>query len=378
MTLKRRNLIAAAALVPLGARVVSAAPPAEQITPALIDAAKKEGKVTYYTAMDLSVAEPMAKAFEARYPGIKVAVERTGAERLFNRIGQEAGSNIRRCDVVNSSDAAHFIVWKRQDWLAPFVTVDIAETVAPEQRDADGTYTNQRTHLSTMAYNTSLLKPEDAPKGFVDLLDPKYAGKLVKGHPAYSGTIMTATQQVARELGWGYFEKLAKQKVLQVQSATEPPKRIEAGERAIAVDGSERARTADRGHPAGRGHAADLQPDGGLQERAQPQRRAPAGRLDHVGRGPEVHRRPERPVSGQPEGRRQGRPAVAVVDQDAARGSGRGREDGGRDQGQVCQVLQGMSLRWERATPVASSFAGSTKSATAVARSQQRGTCVLS
>ena len=47
MTLKRRNLIAAAALVPLGARVVSAAPPAEQITPALIDAAKKEGKVTY-------------------------------------------------------------------------------------------------------------------------------------------------------------------------------------------------------------------------------------------------------------------------------------------------------------------------------------------
>jgi iron(III) transport system substrate-binding protein len=218
---------------------VSAAPPAEQITPALIDAAKKEGKVTYYTAMDLSVAEPMAKAFEARYPGIKVAVERTGAERLFNRIGQEAASNIRRCDVVNSSDAAHFIVWKRQDWLAPFVTVDIAETVALEQRDADGTYTNQRTHLSTMAYNTSLLKPADAPKGFVDLLDPKYVGKLVKGHPAYSGTIMTATQQVARELGWGYFEKLAKQKVLQVQSATEPPKRIEAGERAIAVDGSD-------------------------------------------------------------------------------------------------------------------------------------------
>ena len=61
----------------------------------------------------------------------------------------------------------------------------------------------------------------------------------MKGHPGYSGTIMTATQQIARELGWSYFEKLAKQKVLQVQSATEPPKRIEAGERAIAVDGSD-------------------------------------------------------------------------------------------------------------------------------------------
>src|SRR5690242_16339807 len=116
--------------------------------------------------MDLSVAEPMAKAFEAKYPGIKVAVERTGAERLFNRIAQEQASNIRRADVVNTSDAAHVIVWKRQDWLQPYVTTDIAENVPVEQRDPDGTYTNQRTHLSTIAYNASLVKPEDAPKGY--------------------------------------------------------------------------------------------------------------------------------------------------------------------------------------------------------------------
>ena len=241
--MRRRQFVAAAAastvLAPLGARVLSAAPPPQAITPALIEAAKKEGKVTYYTAMDLSVAEPMAKAFEAKYPGIKVAVERTGAERLFNRIGQEVGSNIRRVDVANSSDAAHFIVWKRQGWLEPFLTPDMAENLPADQRDPDGAFVNQRTHLSAIAYNTKLVKPEDAPKGFVDLLDPKYSGKLVKGHPGYSGTIMTATQQLAKALGWEYFEKLSRQKVLQVQSATEPPKRIEAGERAIAVDGSD-------------------------------------------------------------------------------------------------------------------------------------------
>ena len=235
----RRTLLTAAALVPFGAKVVSAAPPPEAVTPALIEAAKKEGKVTYYTAMDLSVAEPVAKAFEAKYAGIKVTVERTGSERLFNRIAQETASNIRKVDVANSADAAHFLPWKRQDWLAPFVTVDMAENIPAEQRDPDGTWVNQRTHLSAIAYNSSLVKPEDAPKGFNDLLDPKYAAKLVKGHPGYSGTIMTATHQLARELGWGYFEKLAKQKVLQVQSATEPPKKIEAGERAIAVDGSD-------------------------------------------------------------------------------------------------------------------------------------------
>ncbi len=241
--MRRRTLLASTAaspfLVPFGARVLSAAPPPEQITPALIEAAKKEGKVSYYTAMDLSVAEPMARAFEAKYPGIKVAVERTGSERLFNRIAQEVASKIYKVDVANSADAAHFLPWKRQGWLAPFLTVEMAENIPAEQRDPDGTYVNQRTHLSAIAYNTSLVKPEDAPKGFVDLLDPKYAGKMVKAHPGYSGTIMTATQQIVRELGWEYFEKLAKQKVLQVQSATEPPKKIEAGERAIAVDGSD-------------------------------------------------------------------------------------------------------------------------------------------
>lgn len=237
--MRRRSLIAAGLLLPFGARVLSAAPPPQAVTVELVEAAKKEGKVTYYTAMDLSVAEPMARAFEAKFPGIKVAVERTGAERLFNRIGQEVGSNIKRVDVVNSSDAAHFIVWKRQGWLEPFLTLDMAENLPASQRDADAAFVNQRTHLSTIAYNSSLVKPEDAPKGFNDLLDPKYVGKLVKGHPGYSGTIMTATQQLAKALGWEYFEKLSKQKVLQVQSATEPPKRIEAGERAIAGDGSD-------------------------------------------------------------------------------------------------------------------------------------------
>jgi len=237
--MRRRHFLAATAALPLGARVVSAAPPATAIDQALVDAALKEGKVTYYTAMDLSVAEPMARAFEAKYPGIKVAVERSGAERVFQRIGQEMGSRIYRVDVVNSSDAAHFIVWKREGWLAPFLSQDMAANLPADMVDPDGAYCNQRTHLSTIAYNSKLLAPADAPKGFRDLLDPKYAGKMVKGHPGYSGTIMTATQQLARELGWEYFEKLSKQKVLQVQSATEPPKRIAAGERAIAVDGSD-------------------------------------------------------------------------------------------------------------------------------------------
>jgi iron(III) transport system substrate-binding protein len=219
--------------------VRAAAPPPEAITPQLIEAAKKEAKVVLYSAMDLPVGEKLGKAFEAQYPGIQVQIERSGSERLFQRIDQEFGSNIRAADVVNSSDASHFITWKKNGWLAPYVTEDMAQHFLPEYRDPDGMSATTRIYLSSIAYNTNLVKPDDAPKSFADLLDPKWAGKMVKGHPAYSGTIMTATFQMVREFGWDYYEKLSKQRVMQVQSSTDPPKKLALGERAVMADGNE-------------------------------------------------------------------------------------------------------------------------------------------
>jgi iron(III) transport system substrate-binding protein len=219
--------------------VRAAAPPPEAITPQLIEAAKKEAKVVLYSAMDLPVGEKLGKAFEAQYPGIQVQIERSGSERLFQRIDQEFGSNIRAADVVNSSDASHFITWKKNGWLAPYVTEDMAQHFLPEYRDPDGMSATTRIYLSSIAYNTNLVKPGDAPKSFADLLDPKWAGKMVKGHPAYSGTIMTATFQMVREFGWDYYEKLSKQRVMQVQSSTDPPKKLALGERAVMADGNE-------------------------------------------------------------------------------------------------------------------------------------------
>ncbi|HEY3029904.1 MAG TPA: extracellular solute-binding protein [Bradyrhizobium sp.] len=215
------------------------APPAEAITPQLIEAAKKEAKVVLYSAMDLPVGEKLGKAFEAQYPGIAVQIERSGSERLFQRIDQEFASSIRACDVVNSADASHFIPWKRNGWLAPFVSEDVAKHFPPQYRDPDGMFATTRIWLSSIAYNTNLVKPDDAPKSFADLLDPKWAGKMVKGHPAYSGTIMTTTFQLVRELGWDYLERLSKQRVMQVQSSTDPPKKLALGERAVMADGNE-------------------------------------------------------------------------------------------------------------------------------------------
>src|SRR5499426_1887583 len=209
------------------------------VTPQLIEAAKKEGKAVWYTAVDLPVAERIAKAFAAKYPGIAVRVERSGGERIFQRIGQEYASNIHAVDIVNSSDAAHFIVCKRDGILAPYVPEEVAKFYPDEHKDADGQFASFRVWLSIIAYNTNLVKAEDAPKSFADLLDPKWKGKIVKAHPGYSGTIMTATYQMQRDLGWSYFEQLAKQNVMQVQSSADPPKKLDLGERAVMADGNE-------------------------------------------------------------------------------------------------------------------------------------------
>jgi iron(III) transport system substrate-binding protein len=238
----RRDILKGSTALAAGAFATSvraAAPPAAPVTPALIDAAKKEGKVVWYTSLDLPAAERVAKAFEEKYSGIAVRVERTGAERVFQRIGQEYASRIHAVDVVQSSDASHFIVWKRDGILEPYVPEDVARFYPPEHKDPDGTFASFRVWLSVMGYNTSLVKAEAAPKSFADLLDPRWKGKIVKAHPGYSGTIMTATFQISRDIGWDYLEKLAKQNVMQVQSSADPPKKLEIGERSVMADGNE-------------------------------------------------------------------------------------------------------------------------------------------
>jgi iron(III) transport system substrate-binding protein len=230
--------VAAGTFVP-SAKVLAQAPPPAAITPELIKAAQKEGKVVWYTSLDLPVAERVAKQFATRYQGIAPRVERTGAERVYQRIGQEYSAKIHAVDVVQSSDAAHFIVWKRNGILLPYVPEDVAKFWPEEHRDRDGQFSTFRAWLCCLGYNTNMLKAPEAPKSFADLLDPKWAGKMVKAHPGYSGTIMTATFQLQRDLGWGYLEKLAQQKVMQLQSASDPPKKLALGERAIQADGNE-------------------------------------------------------------------------------------------------------------------------------------------
>ena len=236
-----RNLLRLAACTAATAIVLTAAParvsPASFVTPDLARA-KAEGLVVFYTSVDVSVAERLARDFQSKY-GIKVQVERTGSERVFQRIGQEMGSNLHVVDVVNTSDAANFLVWKNSGWLANARFEEIERFWPPQFRDRDATFATWRATLSPIAYNSAQVKPGEAPATWADLLQPRWKGKLVKAHPAYSGSEMTADYELMKALGWTYLQKLGDQKVMQVQSSTEPPKVLSRGEQPVMAGGNE-------------------------------------------------------------------------------------------------------------------------------------------
>ena len=134
-------------LAALAAAVVAAMPAAAQeTTPAMVAAAEKEGKVVWYNSVDVKVAEAIAKAFKEKYPKIDVQVERTGSERVLQRVNQEMQAGIKNADVVNSSDASHFIFWKKQGWLAKHTPPDTLKFDA-KYRDPEGYYQTWRASL---------------------------------------------------------------------------------------------------------------------------------------------------------------------------------------------------------------------------------------
>ncbi len=215
------------------------APATYEVTPELIAAAEKEGSVAWYTSADTEVVERLAADFHAKYPRIEVHTERSGAERNLQRISQEYSSNLHLVDIYEASDAVQFPLFKRRGWLAPLLPAEVVKLWPKSGVDKDGQFAVLRANLSVIAYNTKLVKAEDAPKSLADLLDPKWRGRMVKAHPGYSGTIMTATFVISRALGWDYFEKLGQQRVLQTQSSSDPPKKLALGERPVMADGNE-------------------------------------------------------------------------------------------------------------------------------------------
>jgi iron(III) transport system substrate-binding protein len=205
---------------------------------ARIEAAKKEGKVVWYTSLALPTAEKIGKLFEAAYPGIKVEVQRTGSQRILQRVMQETQANLKLVDVIHTSDAGHFVLLKTKKLLMKYSPAGI-DAFPAGFKDKDGYYFTLRATVNVIAYNTKLVPAAEAPKGWKDLLDPKWRGKMVTAHPGYSGVISTHVLALVQLYGWDYFKQLAQNKLMLVQSAVDPAGVVASGERQVAVDGGD-------------------------------------------------------------------------------------------------------------------------------------------
>ncbi len=204
----------------------------------LIQAAKKEGKVVWYTSLDLPSSNMLAQLFMKKYEGIEVEVHRTGSQRVLTRLMQEVSAGIKNGDIVHTSDAGHFVLLKNKGFLMKY-TPKGTESFPESFKDNDAFHYSMRATLSTIAYNAMTVSEKEAPKTWKDLLSPKWKGKMVTAHPGYSGIIMTHVLALVNLYDWDYFKELAKNKLHLVQSADDPAGVVASGERAVAANGTE-------------------------------------------------------------------------------------------------------------------------------------------
>jgi iron(III) transport system substrate-binding protein len=205
---------------------------------ALFQAARKEGVVLWYTSLALPSSTAIAHAFKTKYTGIDVEVHRTGSQRVLQRVMQEATAGIKNADVIHTSDAGNFELFKDKGMLLKYTPRGV-EPFPAAFKDKDGFYFGMRATLSVIAYNPKVVADKDAPKTWKELLNPKWKGKMVSAHPGYSGIIMTHVLALVNLYGWDYFRDLGKNSLHMVQSANDPAGVVASGERPIGANGAE-------------------------------------------------------------------------------------------------------------------------------------------
>jgi len=237
--MSRRSIPAFVAVATLAALVAGFVTAGDAQTPNRhLEAARKEGKVVWYTSLVLPSAERVAKLFETAYPDVKVEVHRTGSQRILQRVMQELQANIKNVDVVHTSDAGHYVLLNDKKLRAKYTPAGV-DAFPAGFKDKDGYYYGLRATVNAITYNTKMVSAAEAPKTWKDLLDPKWKGKMVTAHPGYSGVIATHVLALVHLHGWDYFKQLAQNQLMLVQSANDPSTVVTSGERVVAANGGD-------------------------------------------------------------------------------------------------------------------------------------------
>jgi ABC-type Fe3+ transport system substrate-binding protein len=203
----------------------------------LVEGAKKEGKVTFYTGLIVDqVVRPLKEGFEKEYPFLQVDFFRGNSENVARRVLAEYQARRYDVDVVSGSAATSMV--QRAGFMQRFYSPHLAEYPA-ELKDAKGFWASSNVYFMTLGYNTRNVKANELPKTYEDLLHPRWKGQMMwstsrgSGAPQFIGNILLTMGQ---EAGKGYLQKLRRQNIAKsTASARQILDLVIAGEYPLAV-----------------------------------------------------------------------------------------------------------------------------------------------
>jgi len=214
-----------------------------------ISAAKKEGKVVWYTSTPIENANRIAKLFEAE-TGVKVELFRSGGSAVLSRFMQEQAAGRTVVDLLTASDPAGFAALAKKNTFVAFRPKNF-DKIPDAAKDKDGRYVAQRLNLISIYARSDKVAAADLPKTWADLANPKYKGKLVMADPSFTGLQLTVVGMLSKLRGWDYYEQLKKNDIMIVSGNQQVSDNIKRGERVIAAGASDSYATDNRkeGHP---------------------------------------------------------------------------------------------------------------------------------
>jgi ABC-type Fe3+ transport system substrate-binding protein len=206
--------------------------------PKLVAAAKKEGEVLYYTTLIVEqIVRPLARAFQSRVPGVQVKWVRADGTGLVVKMTNEARANRVQADVWSMVDGAQAIL---QGGFTDTFEVPSAKSLPAGLVDRNRHWVATNLGVRSAAYNTQLVPKEHAPRGYQDLLDPRWNGKIVWNPKSMTGAwgfISTVMKGMGEEEGMAYLRALARQQIVPLPIAIRAVlDRVIAGEYAIGLE----------------------------------------------------------------------------------------------------------------------------------------------
>ncbi|HEX3137625.1 MAG TPA: ABC transporter substrate-binding protein, partial [Casimicrobiaceae bacterium] len=209
---------------------------------AIVDGAKKEGKVVVYSTTDAKLVTPLIKDFEAAFPGVKVEYTDLNSTEVYNRYISESAANAASADAVWSSSMDLQMKLAADGLAAPYKSPE-AGALPPWAHWKDTIYATTFEPIA-IVYNKRLVPPEEVPKTHADLVKllntkgDKYQNKITAYDPEKSGVgFMLANQDAKLDPQFWELVKALGARSLKVQSSTGTMlERVSSGENLLGYN----------------------------------------------------------------------------------------------------------------------------------------------